>query len=191
MTTRQLPTAGTPTETSGWQRPIRAALVYIALGVVLALTLPAEGGALHTWVSPWVEQTKHVIPGISRLASVSAFPAATELFLTVMWCLQPVLTIALIMTLPDPDPKPLGKWLLHTFVLLPALLMLVVYYPLVLYDMQPESLGYARGRGAAFATLLSQYRLGLGLIGSLVLAVSAFFQALAVLTIIKPRIKRS
>jgi len=157
-----------------------ALLAYFLVGTVVAVLIPesllqpAPIAQALRWFDP-------LVPGIPRLASISPLPDLMRLFLIVMWLLMPVAAYRVGMA---------WHWNPRTFVLRKSdqwFLVGVIWtiaafafaFLFFFVEVSPSSLD-GGGRGKAFVRLLTQYRFGIGIVGSLYFCIIATTIGLAI-----------
>lgn len=157
------------------------ALAAIALGLTLALALPASATSYPAPVLAFCELMARLIPSIEAFESVSAFPVVTRLFLSIHWALVPILVIWIRHSpqLVTPNRSTLSKWPAWKIVgALIVVCLAVIVFPAVV-QVRPDDLagGMLHERALRAA---STSRFWMGLIGSLVIFTIAYFSALVI-----------
>ena len=151
---------------------------YLAIGMILALTLPTDVISTNSLIAAFTTSMSEIVPSINKATSVSKFPEVTKAYFSVMWAMQPVVTAFSLFRLRwTPKAIQMGKVALVSVLGVP-MLVLFIYIALVLPGDVASKIdyGYSSGRGKAFLTLMSTSRPMLGFIGGVVLVVSVLFQ---------------
>jgi hypothetical protein len=162
---------------------IRNALgFYFVLGCTIALLVPEDVISAVPSLGSLSRLFDYVIPGIPRLAYVSAFPEVMRVFLVVMWILVPVAAYrvgrAWIWNARTFRLKRFDQWFVVGFLWLFALFSFLFLF--VFFNVDPGSLESGGGRGNLFVRSLTQHRVGLAIFGSLWFSIIAATLGLAV-----------
>lgn len=146
---------------------------YLVIGLMLALLAPRDILSRVPLLDALVGGVAEVIPAVDRFPRVSSFPEVTRLFFAAMWVLFPVATLWFAWRLPvRPQLTTKQRWLVYVVAPLIGLGMLLLTF---WFDSDPEpKVSYTSGRGQAFVALMSDWRLGLGIFGSLSLIATSF-----------------
>lgn len=155
-------------QSESWGRALRVITAYGVGGFLLAFVIPEGLLTRASTLSTLVDAFSTLVPSVNRLSRVSAFPDALRLYWTVMLFAQPFVTVAAWMHLPKTTRafESLRQMIL-VWICVAFLMLLFVYFPIVGRDVGPQDVTMLEGRGKAFFTLATQYRLGLAVIGSL------------------------
>ncbi len=157
--------------------------IYIAIGFTLAL-MPADVLTKFPLLQSFANSMAALVPSIDPISRISSFPEVTKLFFAVMWFLMPWAAAGYYSTKFWPQFRgwqlakiPVGGWtaksILVNVIGLP-IMWLLVYKTWTETGFKPVDITYTGGRGRAFLTLMSEYRLMLGLIGSFMTMASSF-----------------
>jgi len=157
-----------------WLAIRRSVTWYFYLGVAVAMLTPKALVSQSSAVQSVIEFVAGLVPALSKFVAISDFPEVTGFYFAVMWLLLPVPTLLVFLRwLPSPSMD--FKKRVFALIGLPAAIAVILAVVLVLPVPDEYALSYRSGRGIAYLSLLSQFRLGLGLFGSIVYAILAAF----------------
>lgn len=140
---------------------------YFLLGAVLPFVIPDGYTRSFPLVMSLMQWFDAVIPGIPRLAALSAFPDVMRTFLVVMWLIVPFAAYRVarawtwnprIFALKRGD-----QWFVVGSLLLIAGFLFAFFYFFFDVSTPLEAVG---GRGGGFMRILMHYRIGLAILGS-------------------------
>jgi hypothetical protein len=155
-----------------WSGIRRSVTWYFYLGVAVAMLTPKALVSQSSAVQSVIEFVAGLVPALSKFVAISDFPEVTGFYFAVMWLLLPVPTLLVFLRwLPSPSMN--FKKRVFAFFGFPVWITAILAVVFVLPVPDGFSLSYRSGRGIAYLSLFSQYRLGLGLFGSIVYAILA------------------
>jgi hypothetical protein len=161
-----------------WNRVIIGYWPYVAIGFLLAVSLPSVG--LSSFVTgSVVDAITRIVPSIDRLARLSFAPEFSRAFGALMWLLQPIFTIVAIIRSPR-VPLRVLRWttLLALLAGVGALALTGFVIPFYFPGDLPEELSYTKGRGLAGLSFLLSSRIGHGTLGAVMFAFVSLSQVL-------------
>jgi|SRR5882724_9144283 len=148
---------------------------YLLLGIFIMLLVP-EGisesipilGSLTSWAGTW-------IPSMRRYAAISPFPDAARLFILIMSVGFPFVAWQFARNWVFPsrifDLRPSNKWFVVGSAA--AIALLLAYFLWIFLDVSRESVLQSGGRGGIVVQALTQYRLGMAVIDSMLFVAAA------------------
>lgn len=150
---------------TAWLQIKGAVSWYFFLGVAIAIITPNHL-ANNALVRSIIHYVELAIPALPKFVAISDFPGLTAFYFGVMWIVLPI-PIAMIVAKWPSLPHPTARQSAIIVFLAPLVVMIIlgVLYVLPLPDKFQAS--YRRGQGIAFLALISQFRLGLGLLMSI------------------------
>lgn len=158
-----------------WNAALRLYLWFAVLGIILALLTPTKILSMLPPLKGLTSFMTSIVPSIDRVTAVSSFPEVTKLYFSLMWIALPAATVIVMLRAPALPVWhfSFSQWA-GGILFFPLLFLLLVYVPFTGIGIEPEVLSYTSGRGKAFLTLMSQYRAGLAVIGTLLLCGTSF-----------------
>jgi hypothetical protein len=154
-------------------------ILFVSLVPVLIVAFIAPTNVLSSFAT--LEKFTHifrdVLPAIDRLATVSSFPEVTKLVLSIEWILVPVQVVLFYLRInphfnADQARAYGAYWLIGLFLLLGVSL----WSTAIFYDVAPSDLQGGM-YGESLLRLASTSRLGLTIVTSLGISVTALFMA--------------
>ena len=171
---KQDETVGDGPSSKHYRRLYALWLVFVALGIALALAVPDSLYQDSLAIRRFADFAARLLPSIDQFAAVSNFPGTTKVVLACLWA--SVLPLAVFMVVvPDVLRLRAGAvqqlgW--RVWLIVPVLLGFAVVLPVTL-KVHPDDLhsGLAADKYIWFA---SSSKIGLGVVGSLYCFVAAF-----------------
>lgn len=152
----------------------RSVAWYFYAGLIIAVFAPRALVSEFYFIQVVIDLVGSVVPALSKFIAISDFPEVTGFYFAVMWLLMPIPTILVAFRWPLPPHLSL-KHAMTLLVLGPVGIAILLMVFFVLPIQEGFDLSYRRGQGIAFLAVMSQYRLALGDLGSMALAVLATF----------------
>ncbi|GFE80617.1 hypothetical protein GCM10011487_26170 [Steroidobacter agaridevorans] len=156
--------------------------LFVAASTVLSLLLPNSAESYPPAMTMLADLVAAAVPSIDGFVSVSEFPVATKMFLAVQWLLVPGIA-ALISRYPaliKPNQRTLQRFSrFKVCLLLIAVAVFFVIFPATM-SVQPEDLVNSAGRSARTIAHVSESRLWMGSIGSMVIFLAGLCIALVI-----------
>lgn len=157
-----------------WSALMRSVKWYFYLGVAVALFTPGALVRGTPVIGSLIELMSAFVPAIPKFMNLSTFPEVTGLYYSLMWLLLPV-PVVLSMLRWSPLPRPTVKQTMIILFLVPLFNLAILLVFFVLPIRENFTLSFRSGQGIMYMTLMSEYRLALGVFASLVFAILAGF----------------
>jgi hypothetical protein len=141
---------------------------WLALGTILAMSLPDDVATRYPHAALLVEGFARWVPAIDRIARVSSFPEMARLFGAILWVSLPV-GVVLCLKLPEQRTvvslarRQAWRTVLIVPILAITMLLLFYFFPFDRVIAEPNS---KFGHGPILFGLLLRSRFWLGLLGS-------------------------
>ena len=175
MKFRLFPDPPEPSGPESWRRVAWPAIKqsvtwYFFVGLAVAMLAPRALVSQSSSIQLVIEFVSTVVPALSKFSAISDFPEVTGFYFAVMWLLSPIPTLLVAFRWPPP-PRPKFKQTIGILARGPVAVGVILAVFFILPIPEGFAVSYRRGQGIAFLALMSQYRVGLGGLGSMVFAI--------------------